>query len=134
MIVAADAVVDTASVDLAASVTAAVASVVAAAASLVVVAACVAVAVASVTAAVASAVAVVLAAAASEVADCRIVQQTSETPPEMQSASLLLPALEPQEVVAWAEQEPRRTHQLTSIRLRARMQVQVLLQERQSQA
>ena len=104
------------------------------AAVVVVVAASVALAVASVTAAVASAVAVVLAAAASEVADCRIVQQTSETPPEMQSASLLLPALEPQEVVAWAEQEPRRTHQLTSIRLRARMQVQVLLQERQSQA
>ena len=85
-------------------------------------------------AAVASAVAVVLAASEFEVADCRIVQQTSETPPEMLLASLPLPALEPQEVVAWAEQEPRRTHQLTSIRLRARMQVQVLLQERQSQA
>ena len=104
MVVVADAVVDTASVVLAASVTAAVASVVAAVAS------------------------------EFEVADCRIVQPTSETPPEMLLASLPLPALEPQEVVAWAEQEPRRTHQLTSIRLRARMQVQVLLQERQSQA
>ena len=80
---------------------------------------------ASVSEVVASAVAfvvaaVVLAASASEDPDCQIVQPTLES-----VVSLTWLAL---------GQEPRRTHQLTSIRLRARMQVQVLLQERQSQA